>query len=649
MRRQGLLFFIFSFIIGNAFAQPNTFLKTYSTGNSGYAVRELNGNSYVVAGGTDYYYNFHWSIMSAIAGTNIHLFKTTDDGTLIWEKVFSKPLTRTIATWVEVTNDGGFILTGRSNQDLVWPPDSNDVLLIKCNTDGDIQWAKKFDSGKDELGFCVRQTFDAGYAISAFHDSSPMSLSGTTYAMLIKTDSSGNLLWDKSYEFAVRDLDTGEGLTWVFSQTADSGYVLTGTTVGAHQADLYVIRTNSNGDVLWAKSYEHDPSVNRFSLGLDIIESITGEIVIAGSMDKDHSSNEYNYPYILKLTASGDISKADIYASVPAQAFQSGFSSVEQCPDGGYLFTGMGGYGGFGDQAQILKTDSGLNMQWSRSYTMDGIATMGSRSGRSTSDGSYIFTGKKQLAGTVLLKTDFSGLVPCKNPASLFEITPSLNVQNRFPLTISGLISTDIVFNTTISAVDTTTLCPVTPSHLPVELTTLSATFITDHQVQVAWETASETNNDYFLVERSIDGKQFLKTGFVKGHGNSTMYHEYSFVDNEIPKVEIIYYRLRQVDYDGKENISKAVTPGKNTEAFSLINTQVNQIDGTLTFYIHSRNNQKTELRLYDLLGRNVIHTSEELNEGFNNVTFDISILSSGIYFFSLTNGSESLSGKLFY
>ena len=59
-----------------------TFVRTYNKGNMGYTVREVNGNSYVVAGGTDYYYNFHWFIQSALATTNIHLFKTDVSGVL---------------------------------------------------------------------------------------------------------------------------------------------------------------------------------------------------------------------------------------------------------------------------------------------------------------------------------------------------------------------------------------------------------------------------------------------------------------------------------------------------------------------------------------------------------------------------------------
>jgi len=642
------IFLLFSGLF-TACAQPSTFMKTYVNGDNGYAVREMNANAYVVAGCTDFYYNFHWNSMSAIANTNIHLYKTTDDGTLLWEKIFQLPLARSLATWMETTQDGGIIITGRSNKDIAWPPDSNDVILVKCDADGLILWSKSYDTGKDELGFCVHPTLDGGYAISAFHDAAPMSLTGTTYAMLIKTDSTGNLMWSKSYEQAVRDLDTGEGLTWVFSQTTDSGYVMTGTTVGAHQADIYVIRTNKTGDLLWAKSYEHDNSVNRFSLGLDIIENGNKEIIIAASMDKDHSLNEYNYPCILKLDSAGNLIRAAIYNSIPPQSFQSGFSSVEQNSDGGYLFTGMGGYGGFGQQAQILKTDVDLNMLWSRSYTNDGNATMGSRSGRSTSDGSYIFTGKKFNAGSVLLKTDFIGLVPCKTPANLIELIPTILTVDRYPTSISGIVSTNLVFNSIPVGVDTTTECPVSISHLPIELTSFTASLVENKNVLLLWETSSEMNNDYFIIQKSLDGINFENVSVVNGSGNSTQVIRYSFMDKTPDLEDIIYYRLKQLDYDGAEHISKTITVQIVFDTFRLLKVQADRVGNQIIFNLISSGQDPISIKLNDVQGKLHINYSHVVGEGFSQLTVDANRFSKGIYFFQISNGRDSIFGKIIY
>src|SRR6185295_13612411 len=192
----------------------------------------------------------------------------------------------------------------------------------------------------------------------------------------------GNIQWAKKYQLSVRDFDTGEAFPVAVRQTNDGGYIIAGTTMGAHQADAYLIRTDAAGNLQWARSYEHDNSAFRLSTGLDVTETTGGDFIVAGSMDKDRSVSQFNYPYVLRVNAAGILLSATIYDSNPAQLFQSGFSSVLPTSDGGYFFTGMGGYGGFGDQAQLLKTDAWLNMQWSRVYSWDGVATVGSRSGR---------------------------------------------------------------------------------------------------------------------------------------------------------------------------------------------------------------------------------------------------------------------------
>src|SRR5690349_11803470 len=126
--------FVFQFSLFSK--AQSTFVRLYNKGNMGYTVREVNGNSFVVAGGTDYYFNWHSLIQSPLLSTNIHLFKTDMNGVLQWERIISKPNTRMIARWMEPTFDGGFILTGMANQDAVWPPDSNDVVLVKTDATG---------------------------------------------------------------------------------------------------------------------------------------------------------------------------------------------------------------------------------------------------------------------------------------------------------------------------------------------------------------------------------------------------------------------------------------------------------------------------------------------------------------------------------
>ncbi|MEP0984366.1 T9SS type A sorting domain-containing protein [Ekhidna sp.] len=86
---------------------------------------------------------------------------------------------------------------------------------------------------------------------------------------------------------------------------------------------------------------------------------------------------------------------------------------------------------------------------------------------------------------------------------------------------------------------------------LPVELTLFEAKTRSD-EIVVFWETASELNNDYFELHRSFDGVNFDIITQVNGNGTSSQYHRYQYADREAISSRYVYYRLRQVDYDGQ-------------------------------------------------------------------------------------------------
>jgi hypothetical protein len=638
----------FVLLFSQAAKSQTTFVRMYNKGNMGYAVREVNANSYVVAGGTDFYYNWHWFIQSPIANTNIHLFKTNTSGVLQWERVIGKANTRTVARWMEPTADGGFIITGSANRDVAWPPDSNDVILVKTDGTGMISWSKVFDSGKDDLGFCVQQTADSGYIISGFHDAMPVNVALSTYILLIKTDSNGNVQWEKKYQFAVRDFNTKEPFSYVVKQTMNGGYVVVGTNAVIHPADVEVLRTDAAGNVVWAKTFEHDMTVWRNSVGLDIIETPSGDFVIAGSMDKD-SPLHLNYPYFLRISSTGQVLKQQFYETVPLLNFQSGFSSVEQTTDGGFFFTGMGGYSDFGEQAQLLKTDASLDVSWSRVYTMDGAATVGAMSGRQTSDGGYVFTGKRQMSGSILMKTNGIGLVACKNPNALVEYTPSVAVSSWSPSVQSGILAASVLLNVTSPLIDTSIVCPVTVSALPVELNYFSAAAVPGNKVSVNWKTGSEVNNYYFIVERSPDNKIFEEAGIVTGAGNSTSLIEYAFVDEKPYPGQTSYYRLRQVDYDGTAHFSSAVAVRFASASFEVIDVNADHENRVIEIVVSGPAGDNATCSLADMTGKIILIDHQFLDKGFTRVIFEMNSNASGIYFFTVSGSAWQKVVKVVY
>lgn len=105
-------------------------------------------------------------------------------------------------------------------------------------------------------------------------------------------------------------------------------------------------------------------------------------------------------------------------------------------------------------------------------------------------------------------------------------------------------------------------------SPLPVELTTFSGKIKND-QTQLHWQTAAEINNSHFDIQRSNNSKTWENIGKVDGQGNSFQFHDYTFVDAR-PLNATNYYRLQQVDFDGKFSYSSIVILNNKTSPFEI-------------------------------------------------------------------------------
>lgn len=129
------------------------------------------------------------------------------------------------------------------------------------------------------------------------------------------------------------------------------------------------------------------------------------------------------------------------------------------------------------------------------------------------------------------------------------------------------------------------------------------------------WSTASEINNSYFIVERSLDGKTFISIGNVSGNGNSNSEKEYQFTDVENFN-ETVYYRLIQVDFDGQHNNSKIIAVGKdkgqNDITFNIYPSP-NNGDFIIRF---NRFRHEYMIDIADVIGRSVYQSSGTTTDG---------------------------------
>ena len=184
-------------------------------------------------------------------------------------------------------------------------------------------------------------------------------------------------------------------------------------------------------------------------------------------------------------------------------------------------------------------------------------------------------------------------------------------------------------------------------SLLPVELSSFIAVAEKD-RVLLQWRTETEVNNHGFELERSMDGNYWDKITFVQGHGNSNSPQNYSFTDN-YPPFGKIYYRLKQVDNDGKFEYSNIINVNLNS-ATDLVLSQnyPNPFNPTTLIEYSLPKNSQVSLKIYDIIGREVATLKNEFqNAGKHSVTFNGSDLASGIYFYVLTADNLIASKKM--
>jgi hypothetical protein len=187
------------------------------------------------------------------------------------------------------------------------------------------------------------------------------------------------------------------------------------------------------------------------------------------------------------------------------------------------------------------------------------------------------------------------------------------------------------------------------PHPLPIELLFFDAQLTSNKTVDLDWATASETNNDYFTIEKSKDGLLFEKVADVSGAGNSRSMIQYNTLDKD-PYKGYFYYRLKQTDFDGKFVYSKLVAiDNSNSEETSFILFPNPSPDGVIHVNINGNGSAKALITITDLYGRTVYSRTIDLSRNENTViTLDQpDNLTLGIYNVSVFINEKWLSQKM--
>jgi hypothetical protein len=363
-----------------------TFQKVYTNSlhQSSKEVVATGDGGYLIAGMT----------RTQFAGdSDLYVIKTNGLGEIQWTKTYG-------GTHPEYPNciltleDGNFFIIGYTSS---YGAGSNDAWLIKINPSGDLLWSRTYGGVGDDEAKEIIRTSDGNYAFVGRTNYS----GGTNFdGFLYKIDGSGNVIWNKNYGGALY-----ENLRCV-KLCADGGFILTGQTMssGAGGSDIYLVRTNSNGDVMWTQTYGGalEDDGNFIVVNNDGSFTITAETTSFGAGDFDVQA--------MKVDANGGVIWNKFYGGDKKDVSKT----IRPTNDGGYIIGAISrSFGWINPDMWLVKIDGNGEKLWDKHYGLwyhDHC-----HSALPTSDGGYALVGHQVDAGNLahvfFVKTNSNGTV----------------------------------------------------------------------------------------------------------------------------------------------------------------------------------------------------------------------------------------------
>lgn len=256
-------------------------------------------------------------------------------------------------------------------------------------------------------------------------------------------------------------------------------------------------------------------------------------------------------------------------------------------------------------------------------------------------------------------------LFTCANPpqdlGDVVEVVQSFNEGNPISIDFFAFIADQILASTLLPVVcDGSTginYCTdtipnpasqvyfVTACALSIDLTSLEGTN-TNIGNELKWTTSTETNNDYFLIERSFDGNSFEEIGMVEGAGNSSSEISYKFMDDKVSGTQN-YYRITSVSYDELKDYSNVIAiETTNSSTLDAVNIVPNPVKSTVNLSFDADEIGDANIMIIDATGKVMANYNIEVTLGYNELEKDLSELSNGLYMTVIRMGSTTVTEK---
>jgi hypothetical protein len=364
------------FLVTNFALAQKSFKKTYGGDNydRGISAQQTSDKGYAIVGYT----------RSFGAGKDdVYLIKTDTQGSIQWSNAYGgKDLDNGWA--VLQTSDDGFIITGFTRS---FGNGGYDVYVVKTDATGKKQWDKAFGGKGDDRSWDMDKTSDKGFIIIGETNSSG---AGERDALLLKIDDKGDQLWEKTYGGPKDDR------CFSVRQTPDNGIIFTGITYsfGAGDRDVYVVKTDSHGKVLWEKTF----GGNKSDVGHCVRLTSDGGYIVTGYTAS--FSKALNDIYLIKLDSVGNVKWTKTFGG------EDDFHTLygEETKDNGFILSGgIVNTRTRNMSACLVKTDNKGSHLWTRRFTeqvFKPITTARGYNGGLTNDGGYILAGDVFVYGS---------------------------------------------------------------------------------------------------------------------------------------------------------------------------------------------------------------------------------------------------------
>ncbi|MCP4633362.1 MAG: T9SS type A sorting domain-containing protein [candidate division Zixibacteria bacterium] len=382
--------------------------------DDGFSVCQSSDGGFVICGMIGFY---------GMGGGDVWLLKTDSTGVMIGSKIIGG-VELDFGNSICETADSGFVIAGLTAS---YGAGYDDLYVIRTDQNGDTIWTRTYGGTHTDEGKCIRQSSDGGFIIV-----------GSTYSFgagrhdvyLLKIDSNGDTIWTRTY--GGTEDDFGLSLDLV----PNDGFIISGytTSYGAGGMDIYLLRVDKDGDTLWTRTFGGFDNDRGFS----VIRTDDGGYIVAGSTET-YGAGGWDV-YILKTNQNGDSLWAHTYGGANTDFVRC----INECRDGGFILTGQTlSFGAGSSDVYVLKIDSDGDTLWTR--TFGGANTDFGYGIQQTSAGNYIAVGGTTSFGAgaddvYLLKIEGEACLECnaicytpRVPAQQGVLSWDLEIENCGP------------------------------------------------------------------------------------------------------------------------------------------------------------------------------------------------------------------------